>query len=147
MSKMNPIEDAKEFFQHSELVIGQQFMPTEFDWRVGVIGGKPLYVCKYYMARNHWQIINWDGKGSRRFGKSETFAIDDVPRALINTAINASKLIGNGLYGVDIKEVDGKFYVIEINDNPSIDSGVEDRVGKKVVYNTIIDHILHLIEQ
>ncbi len=137
----------KAFFQHSELVIGQQFMPTEYDWRVGIIGGKPLYVCKYYMARDHWQIINWAGKESRRFGKSETFAIDDVPRALISTAINSSKLIGNGLYGVDIKEVDGKFYVIEINDNPSIDSGVEDKVGKKAVYNTIIQHILHLIEQ
>jgi glutathione synthase/RimK-type ligase-like ATP-grasp enzyme len=26
---------------------------------------------------------------------------------------------------LDMKEVDGKFYVIEINDNPNIDAGVE----------------------
>ena len=35
---------------------------------------------------------------------------------------------GDGLYGVDLKDVDGRAIVIEINDNPSIDAGVEDQV-------------------
>jgi glutathione synthase/RimK-type ligase-like ATP-grasp enzyme len=28
-----------------------------------------------------------------------------------------------GLYGVDLKQVNGKIYVVEVNDNPSTDAG------------------------
>ena len=32
-------------------------MPTDFDWRIGVLEGKALYACRYFMARKHWQIL------------------------------------------------------------------------------------------
>ena len=32
----------------------------------------------------------------------------------------------------DIKEANGKFYVIEINDNPNLEHGVEDEADKAV---------------
>ena len=38
----------------------------------------------------------------------------------------ATRLIGDGLYGVDIKQTERGPVVIEINDNPSIEYGVED---------------------
>ncbi|QCK16684.1 RimK family protein [Mangrovivirga cuniculi] len=127
----------KEMFQKSDLLIIQEFMPTDFDWRVGVLNGNPLYVCKYYMARNHWQIYNWDKKKGQS-GKSETLNIEEVPKKLLNIAVKASKLIGNGLYGVDVKQKDGKYFVIEINDNPSIDAGVEDKASKNFIYKSIV---------
>ena len=135
----------KTFFEETDIVIAQEFMPTDFDWRVGVLGGKVIYVCKYYMARNHWQIVNWKEGGYTRFGKSETIAIDKAPKKLLSTAIRATKLIGNGLYGVDIKELNGKYYVIEINDNPSIDTGVEDKVEKSGLYENILHHLMQLV--
>ena len=132
-------ETLKQLFQKSELVIAQQYMPTTYDWRVGVMNNKPLYVCKYFMAQNHWQIINWKQAGSPQDGKSETLAVEDAPKGLVELALKATALIGNGLYGVDIKEVEGKYYVIEINDNPNIDVGVEDKVLKGSLYTKIME--------
>ncbi|UXX77680.1 RimK family protein [Reichenbachiella carrageenanivorans] len=132
----------KELFSKSELLILQEFVPTAYDWRVGIIDGQPLYVCKYYMAQNHWQIVDWKKNGEHREGKSETLKVEDAPKKLIETALKATSLIGKGLYGVDIKEIEGVFYVIEVNDNPSIDVGVEDKVLKNQLYAKIMDTFL-----
>jgi glutathione synthase/RimK-type ligase-like ATP-grasp enzyme len=140
-------EKAKEMFAKSELCIAQEFLPTDFDWRIGILDGKPLFACKYYMAGKHWQIMDWDKKGSSRFGKHETLAIEDVPDSILKTALKAANLIGNGFYGVDIKEVDGKPYVIEVNDNPSVDSGVEDQVLKDELYMQIMKVFLERMER
>ena len=54
---------AEEMLERSELLIAQEFMPTDYDWRVGIFDRQPLYVCKYYMADHHWQIIKRDKSG------------------------------------------------------------------------------------
>lgn len=133
----------KDFFQTSELVIAQEFFPTDFDWRVGILNKKPLYVCKYYMAKNHWQIVNWKGQGKPEEGLSDTFALDAVAPKLLDLAVKATSLIGNGLYGVDIKQRGDKFYVIEVNDNPNLDEGVEDLVLKHQLYQNIMQEFMN----
>ena len=130
-------EKINDFWKQSDLVIMQQYMPSDFDWRIGVLNGEPLYACKYYMAKGHWQIYNWSSKDNAE-GLFETLPIDKVPKNVIDTAVKAARLIGSSLYGVDLKEIDGKIYVIEINDNPSIDAGVEDAVLGDEIYYTII---------
>ena len=133
------MELTDKMLEASDLVIGQEYAPTDFDWRVGVLEGEPLYVCKYFMARGHWQIYNW---ASRRrtdvWGQYETLAVADAPPAVVQTAVKAARLMGDGLYGVDLKEIDGKPIVIEINDNPSIESGVEDKILGPALYDAII---------
>ena len=136
----------KGFFKGSELLIAQEFMPTPFDWRVGIINNEPLYVCRYYMARDHWQIVNWKEGDKHVEGNADTLAVEQAPVGLLQTALKATKLIGNGLYGVDIKEVNGKFYVIEVNDNPNIDSGVEDKIIKNKLYERIMEIMLERIK-
>ncbi|HPJ42697.1 MAG TPA: RimK family protein [Spirochaetota bacterium] len=125
----------------SELVIIQEFIPTDYDWRIGILDGKPLYACRYYMAENHWQVINWNQKrkSPKHMGDSETLSVEDVPLNVINTAVKAAKHIGTGLYGVDLKVPGKKCYVIEVNDNPSIDSGLEDAVLKEKLYCKIMN--------
>ncbi len=130
----------------SDLIIAQEFMQSDFDWRVGILDRKPLYVCKYYMARGHWQICNWNGAQSNRFGKADTMRVEDAPPEVVQTALKAANLIGDGLYGVDLKEVGGKVVVIEVNDNPSIDAGVEDVVLKEELYQTVIRSIISRID-
>lgn len=122
----------------SELVIAQRFMPTEYDWRIGILGNQVLYGCKYFMAKNHWQIYNWDSKEDEIEGKFETFAVDEIPAVIKDIALRAARKIGNGLYGVDIKVGKQGPFVIEINDNPNIDHGVEDRILGKELYKKII---------
>lgn len=133
-------------FQKSELLIGQEFLPTPFDWRVGIIDGQVLYVCKYFMASQHWQIVNWNSEKKDQDGEVESIPSDQAPSGLLKTALKATSLIGKSLYGVDMKEVDGKFYVIEINDNPNIDAGVEDKILKEKLYSTIMDVFLNKIK-
>lgn len=137
------LEVLKVFFQTSELVIAQEFIPTDFDWRVGVLNSKPLFVCRYYMAANHWQIVNWKAAGSPEEGEADTIAIEEAPKALLDLAVKATSLIGNGLYGVDIKQRGKKFYVIEINDNPNLDDGIEDKVLKQQLYINIMQEFMN----
>jgi glutathione synthase/RimK-type ligase-like ATP-grasp enzyme len=99
------------------------------------------------MATKHWQIINWGAKKQQsRDGNVECVAIDQAPSGLLQTAIKATSLIGKSLYGVDMKEIDGKFYVIEINDNPNIDAGTEDKILKDKLYSIIMEVFLNKIK-
>lgn len=139
-------ESLKKLFLGSDLIIAQEFMPSEFDWRIGVLDQTPLFACKYFMAKNHWQIYNWKSENKYKGGESETVAIDEVPEIVVKTALKAAALIGDGLYGVDLKMVNGEVYVIEINDNPNIDADVEDLVLKDQLYSKIVRSLLNRIE-
>jgi glutathione synthase/RimK-type ligase-like ATP-grasp enzyme len=118
----------EEMLKKSDLVIAQSFVPTEFDWRIGILDGHPLYACRYYMAEGHWQILKRDGRGHADFGRAETMAVEMAPTRVVKLALKAANAVGKGLYGVDLKEVGGKVYLIEVNDNPNIDAGFEDWV-------------------
>ncbi|MDX9974203.1 MAG: RimK family protein [FCB group bacterium] len=140
-------EQVNRLLDESELIIAQEFLPTPFDWRVGILDRQPLYVCKYFMARRHWQIQKSCPGGNTDYGRVETLPVETAPPRVINTAMKAANLIGDGLYGVDLKEIGRKPYVIEVNDNPSIDSGIEDDVLKDDLYNRIMGVFLKRIEQ
>ncbi|MEZ5450400.1 MAG: hypothetical protein R3E89_16000 [Thiolinea sp.] len=65
----------------------------------------------------------------------------------METALKAARLIGNGLYGVDLKQTaSGEVLVIEVNDNPSLESGVEDKVLGKQLYQRIMEVFLQRLE-
>jgi glutathione synthase/RimK-type ligase-like ATP-grasp enzyme len=129
-----------EMLGQSELVIAQEFVVSDFDWRVGVLGGRALYACKYHMARGHWQIIHTSSGGRRRYGKVEGLPLESTPRGAIEVAVHAATLIGDGLYGADVKEVGGRFLVMEVNDNPTIEAGYEDAVLKDDLYLAVMRH-------
>lgn len=128
----------QSFMQKSELVVAQEFVRSTFDWRVGVLDGQPLYVCRYHMARGHWQIQKVEKAKRPNYGKVDTLDVDAAPPQVVDLAVRAANLIGDGLYGIDIKEADGRFLIIEINDNPSIDAGNEDGVLKDELYLRIM---------
>ncbi|HSG91608.1 MAG TPA: RimK family protein [Pseudomonadales bacterium] len=131
------IASVKELLDRSELILAQEYLPTEFDWRIGVLDGKPIYACRYWMAPKHWQIVRHHG-GGKDEGDADTLSLADTPQAVLDIAVKACGLVGNGLYGVDIKESGGLHYIIEVNDNPSIDAGVEDRAKGDDIYLTIM---------
>lgn len=137
---------AQQMLDKSDLIIAQEFMPTDFDWRIGIIDRKPLFACKYYMARKHWQIIKRDSAGKRSFGNEETVPVELVPKNVMKMALKVANLIGDGLYGVDLKQSGNNCYVIEVNDNPNIDAGVEDSLIKDELYLRIMSVFLSRIE-
>lgn len=136
-----------QFFKASDLVLIQPFIPTEFDWRIGVLDNKPLFACRYYMAKGHWQIYDWHTPQDKKEGECETIPIQEVPEAILKIALKSTKLIGDGLYGVDIKSHEDKHYVIEVNDNPNIDYGIEDKILGETLYQQIMTVFLQRIRR
>jgi len=98
------------------------------------------------MASEHWQIVNWKSDKQNEDGEVKCVPVEEAPSGLLKTALKATALIGKSLYGVDMKEVDGKYYIIEVNDNPNIDSGVEDKILKDKLYSGIMDVFLSKIK-
>jgi glutathione synthase/RimK-type ligase-like ATP-grasp enzyme/ribosomal protein S18 acetylase RimI-like enzyme len=139
-------ESLNRLFKYSDLVIGQEFLPSEYDWRIGVLDNNLLFACKYFMAKGHWQIYNWKGDKKDQSGNAETLSIEEVPAKVRKTALKAASLMGDGLYGVDLKILGDKVYVIEVNDNPNIDAGVEDEILGKELYKKIISSFITRIE-
>lgn len=135
-----------EMLAESALVLVQEYVFTEFDWRIGVLAGKPIYACQYFMARNHWQIYHHQGDRVST-GGFNTLPTFEVPKPVLQAAIKAAKVVGNGLYGVDLKQSGNRVYVIEVNDNPSIDSGVEDKYLGKELYQLIMQEFATRLEQ
>ncbi|WP_372755535.1 GNAT family N-acetyltransferase [Labilibaculum sp.] len=135
-----------ELFKTSELVIAQEYMPSQYDWRIGILDNKPLFACKYYMAKGHWQIYNWAEQNKGVDGDSETLDVTNVPSKVIQVATKAASLMGDGLYGVDLKEINGEVFLIEVNDNPNIDYGIEDLILKDALYEKVIDSFVRRIE-
>lgn len=136
-----------EMFRRSPLLTLQEFRPTEFDWRIGVLDGSVLYACRYFMVKGHWQIIEKSRAGRMKYGNTEAVPIAEVPEAVKRLALDAAALIGDGLYGVDVKETDTEPVIIEINDNPDIWVGDEDAVEGDRIYDGITGYFLRRIQE
>ncbi|TFH64202.1 MAG: RimK family alpha-L-glutamate ligase, partial [Gemmatimonadales bacterium] len=139
-------ERARNYLEDSDLLIAQEFLPTDFDWRVGVLNREVLFVARYHMAKGHWQIIHGDGSAATRYGGVEAVAPEDAPASVLAMALKAANLMGDGFYGVDLKMQDGHVFVVEVNDNPNLDAGYEDRVGGKELYRKIMATFLARLE-
>jgi glutathione synthase/RimK-type ligase-like ATP-grasp enzyme len=136
-----------ELLAKSVLIIAQEWLPTEFDWRVGILDRRVLFVAKYYFPAGHWQIIKRDEQRRKLSeGATEAIPIDQTPEEVIRIALESANLIGDGFYGVDIKQMENRCNVIEVNDNPSVDAGNEDAVLKDALYQEVMSVFLKRIE-
>tara|TARA_R110002049_G_scaffold114889_3_gene266357 strand:+ start:3237 stop:4682 length:1446 start_codon:yes stop_codon:yes gene_type:complete len=138
---------ANQMLKESDLIIAQEFCPSDYDWRIGIMDGVPFFACKYYMAKGHWQIYNWKAKKkNEQDGDADCLPIEKVPKKVLKMAIKSAKLMGEGLYGIDIKIINEKPMVIEINDNPNIDFGVEDEYYGDLIYSTVLNALKSRLE-
>ncbi|MDM7913387.1 MAG: hypothetical protein QUS09_09845 [Methanotrichaceae archaeon] len=113
---------AKRFFKLSDWIVVQEYIESRFDWRIGVINGELPYACRYIIPSETFKI-QASVNGHIVYCDVESVPVDQIPPEVIDLGIAAGNAIGHGLYGVDIKESNGRLYVIEVNDNPSLESG------------------------
>lgn len=132
---------SKRFLRRADRIVAQRFIQSAFDWRVGVMGGDPLYACQYVIPKKRWKIVSYTPDGKTVYGPVKAVPIDKTPKGLIDCATKAAAAIGTGLYGVDLKQTDDKFVVIEVNDNPTINAGDEDQ-GNSDLYERLIKFLL-----
>lgn len=140
-------EQGALLLKSSALLLVQEYMYTEYDWRIGVLNNKPLYACRYYMVKNHWQIYKHGADSSVKSGGFDAMPTFEAPRPVVEAAVSACKLIGDGFYGVDLKQSGDRVAVIEVNDNPSIDSGVEDQYLGNQLYSSFMEDFLRRLEE
>ena len=139
------MEQSKVLLKESVMLLAQEYMYTQYDWRIGILNNRPLFACRYYMVDDHWQIYKHESQETQS-GGFETLPTFEAPKAVIDIAMKAAKLIGNGFYGVDIKRSGHRVVVIEVNDNPSIDSDVEDKYLGEELYTEIMKDFLQRME-
>jgi glutathione synthase/RimK-type ligase-like ATP-grasp enzyme/gamma-glutamyl:cysteine ligase YbdK (ATP-grasp superfamily) len=137
---------ADDMFRRSPLIIAQEFLPTDYDWRITVLDGRLLFACRYHMARGHWQI-RAESHGKERYGRVEAVPRESAPAPVVELALRAARLIGDGLYGVDLKETADGPVVIEINDNPNLDVGYDDAADGAAIYEDLVEFFVRRIEQ
>ena len=142
VEKVNDIADffkvARRFIKLSDWIVVQQYIESKYDWRIGVLDGKLLYACKYTIPSVTFKI-QASVNGHIVYCGVDSVPPEEVPPHVIQLGIDAGNAIGRGLYGVDIKNNNGDAYVIEVNDNPSIESGEDDCYPR--VFETIISHL------
>ena len=68
-------------------------------------------------------------------GGFKTVSLAEAPPAVIDIAVRAARLIGNGFYGADLKVFGDRVVVIEVNDNPNLEHGIEDQADKDAVWD------------
>lgn len=127
----------RRFMRRSKAVLLQEFMPTPFDWRIGVLEGEAIYSCKYMIPKGGWRVRDYVGN-KKVWGDVIAIKLENIPKKLKKLAEDSAKCIGEGLYGIDIKEFNGNYYVIEVNDNPTIMHGCEDTKNPEL-YEKIIE--------
>jgi glutathione synthase/RimK-type ligase-like ATP-grasp enzyme len=79
-------------------------------------------------------------------GGHKTIAIAEAPQDVVDIGVRAANLIGDGLYGVDIKSGPDGPIVIEINDNPNLEHGIEDEADKQA-WNHLTDWFVNRLSR
>lgn len=147
-NKQEVADISTQLFKDSDIILAQEYLYTPFDWRIGILNRKPLFACQYFMSGEHWQVVQHDtDSGNYSEGGFCTLPIEKAPKEVVKAALKAARLIGDGLYGVDIKCTDKGVFVIEINDNPNIDEGIEDVVLKDELYRIIIQEFIRRLDE
>lgn len=138
---------AERMLKRSEIILLQEFIRTDFDWRIGVLDGEPLFAARYFMCDKHWQILKHAPDGSHAEGPTAAVTIADVPQPVLDAALQSAGLIGRGLYGVDLKQTDAGVYVMEVNDNPNLDVGMEDAALGDELYRRLLASFMRRAEE
>ena len=144
VDRVNTPEDfvrvGKRFLRRADRIVAQRFVASEFDWRVAVLGGEVLFVCQYLIPKRRWKVLTYTEGGRVIWGRVRNFDLAKVPPRLVEVAVQAAAAIGNGLYGVDLKQLGDDYVVIEVNDNPTICAGEED-LGHPEVYERLVRYL------
>src|SRR4029434_9008901 len=128
------------------LVGRKKFLATGVGGRGGVLAGEPLFVCQYRMARGHWQVVKYKADGSSHEGGFRAFELDQAPHEVVDLAVRAARPIGEGFYGVDLKQTARGIVVMEVNDNPNLEHGIEDTVGKDEIWTKLLKCVIERLE-
>jgi glutathione synthase/RimK-type ligase-like ATP-grasp enzyme len=97
-------------------------------------------------------VVKYRPDGSSHEGGFRAFDLAQAPREVMDIAVRAARPIGDGFYGVDLKQTDSGIVVMEVNDNPNLEHGIEehgieDVVGKDEIWTRLLKWFIERFEQ
>jgi len=128
------LRTASSYLHLSDELVAQQYIDSEEDWRIGVLNGRFLFASRYIQPS---MSAKPEEEDELVYYGIEMLPRSEVPSRIIDLAVQAASAIGNGLYSVDVKESEGRMYVIEVNDNPSLENG-EERLYPDIIEKIIL---------
>jgi glutathione synthase/RimK-type ligase-like ATP-grasp enzyme len=137
----NPSEARRlstSWFRLSHVLVAQEYIPGGEEWRVGTLGGEMLYACRYGPPSEEARLQAFSQDEAPYFD-SACVPPSEIQDNVLREAVRASDSIGDGLFSVDIKVHDGRPYVLDVNDNPSLEAGEDEFYPG--VYGRIIDRL------
>lgn len=108
--------------KHESMLVVQEFIPNDFDYRVLVFGNKVRAVIKRSRKDKDATHLNNTSAGA----DGRMIKLEDFPRELEAIALKAASATRRSdLAGVDIiiDSITGKPYVLEVNKSPQIETG------------------------
>lgn len=123
-------EEVFKLYPKNELLV-QEFIPAEYEYKVITVGFKSLpVVLRFNIATSGFKVD---------FKNYEVLKSEDAGY-VVKLAEKATKVLGRELAKVDILESNGKFYVLEVNRFPGLDS-----FEKLTKYNAVKDFLAYLV--
>ena len=119
--------------------VAQAYRPSDFDWRIGLLGGELIFAARYMQVPGHWQVSHWDGDTYLAAGATAAVPLAEVPAEVAEVARAAGAVLGEGLLGVDLKALAEGVVVIEVNDCADLDVGCEDAAEGDGLYHRLLD--------
>ena len=99
-------EDIDAYFEESNVYYIQEYLPTDRDIRVVIIGKKAVLA--------YWRIAA-SGEFRSNIALGGTVSFDDVPPQAVDLALMAAKKCGWDDVGMDVIQSGGKHYILEAN--------------------------------
>jgi len=87
---------ADELFEETDLILAQKFLPTEFDWRVGILAASRFSCASTAWRAGIGRSSSIGPTAPRARAVSALFDLEDAPREVIDIAVRAAKPIGEG---------------------------------------------------
>ena len=99
-------EDLNAYFEESNVYYIQEYLPTDRDIRVVIIGKKAVLA--------YWRIAA-PGEFRSNVALGGTISFDDVPPQAVDLALMAAKKCGWDDVGMDVIQSGGQHYILEAN--------------------------------
>ncbi|MCM8756818.1 MAG: ATP-grasp domain-containing protein [Candidatus Omnitrophica bacterium] len=147
----------KKLRAHPQGLIVEEFIPGK-EYNVGFLGDYPyellgISVIDYSKYKDFTPFLTYNSKWEE---DSEEYKIlipscnekidEDLKKKILNISLRAGKILGcRSYFRIDLREKDGKLFVLDINPNPDInkDSGLmKQAYHKGYTYEDIIEKIL-----
>jgi ribosomal protein S6--L-glutamate ligase len=109
VKKVKNLDEALSFSEGADQFILQEYYPIEFDTRVLVVGGECVGGFDRYKPEGE------DFLTTRKGGKREAAQLSENQ---IQAALEATRLQGLEIAGVDMFSFEDKIYILEVNSSP-----------------------------